>query len=103
VGFPKPKRFVCNSFLIWVREHACFICHSVNVDAHHTRTKGSGGDDTTAVPLCRKHHQEWHAIGNLAFQKQYQFLMAEIRVELLEGFIKERREIFAREPGKASN
>ncbi len=37
-------------------------------DPHHTVTKGRGGHDHTAVPLCFTAHREWHDLGsNAAF------------------------------------
>lgn len=32
---------------------------------------GRNGDYTQIVPLCRRHHQEMHAIGERTFQDRY--------------------------------
>jgi hypothetical protein len=43
----------------------CIVCGSPNPDMHHVTTKGAGGDDSPSnlMPLCRRHHQEYHYIG----------------------------------------
>lgn len=53
-----------------VRSHGCCICKNPVADAHHLRIVGhkrgmsvKNGDDFT-VPLCRRHHEELHAMGD---------------------------------------
>lgn len=47
----------------------CICCEpgrqSLPTDPHHVTTVKAGGDDiaTNVMPLCRKHHTEWHKSG----------------------------------------
>lgn len=47
------------------KECPCVICARQPVDAHHVKSKKSGGDDIVhnLMPLCRNHHQELHKKG----------------------------------------
>lgn len=60
------------TYLKWVREQPCLVCHTPGVDAHHPRSitgekrgfsQKACGDDW-AVPICRPHHIEAHSFGN---------------------------------------
>lgn len=62
MGLRAPARVLCPGHLKWVRGHACacswhfrFAC-SGRIEAHHQRTRGAGGGDEQAVPLCAFHH-----------------------------------------------
>ena len=53
-----------------VKSHGCCICGNPVADAHHLRIVGhkrgmsvKNGDDYT-IPLCRRHHEELHAMGD---------------------------------------
>jgi hypothetical protein len=55
-----------------VKSHGCCICRNPVADAHHLRIVGhkrgmsvKNGDDYT-IPLCRRHHDELHAMGDEA-------------------------------------
>lgn len=55
------------SFLKQVRELPCLACGTtLDVEAHHVKTKGSGGGDDpwNVIPLCTNHHTaedfSWH-------------------------------------------
>ena len=42
------------------------------VEAHHVRTRGAGGADrANLIPLCGRHHAEWHTIGRQSFQRRW--------------------------------
>lgn len=55
----------CGGHRTFVRKHYCVAlgkdpahpCSGLDVDAHHTTTRGAGGGDETCVPMCRAHHQ----------------------------------------------
>lgn len=45
-------------------------------EAHHVRTKMEGGmglksSDFCAIPLCHKHHFEYHSKGKKTFSRKY--------------------------------
>lgn len=63
--FPKSKRVSDPELLEVVRELPCLACLRTPCDPHHLTTRGAGGGDTAdnLIPLCRTHHQEWHAKG----------------------------------------
>jgi len=57
-----------------IRAMNCFVCMArPPSDAHHWRTKGAGGQDheDNLVPLCRKHHVEFHNKGRKTFFSEY--------------------------------
>jgi hypothetical protein len=56
-------------FKMPVQQEFIHVCDwSPKRDPHHTKTKGTGGHDHTAVPLCFTAHREWHDLGsNKAF------------------------------------
>jgi len=62
------------AFLAFVRERPCVVCgDSAPSDPHHldSGVMGSKGDDWTCVPLCRRHHREYHDQGERWMRKQY--------------------------------
>lgn len=43
-----------------------------SIVAHHVRTKGAGGKDKgNTIPLCGRHHREWHDKGRISWQMKY--------------------------------
>jgi hypothetical protein len=42
-----------------------------NIEAAHTRSRGSGGDSTHLIPLCTAHHHEQHTRGVETFAAKY--------------------------------
>lgn len=68
---PKTLPFKSQSYLSHVRSMQCIVCGSNDTVAHHVKTRGSGGGDTFAVPLCAEHHNEIHTIGIDTFQERY--------------------------------
>ena len=67
----KPERIVDQRFLAHVRSLRCLVCSHPSPDAHHLQSRGAGGSDYTCVPLCRAHHQEYHAIGLTRFETKH--------------------------------
>lgn len=64
--FWKKRREENKDCLDEIRSMECSVCGAPPPsDAHHMKTKGSGGGDTleNLVSLCRKHHQEIHTLG----------------------------------------
>lgn len=74
----KPRRgpLRCPEYRAWLRQRYCLLCSSVQSDAAHTENNGTGskGPDSSCVPLCRTHHQEYDA-GRKAFEKRYSLTM----------------------------
>lgn len=71
---PKPKRKISRAYLAYVRQQPCVICRESPVDADHLSSRGFGSAkrvDFYAVPLCRQHHSERHAIGSDSFAEKY--------------------------------
>ena len=65
IAFPKPSRKSCPELIEKVRNMRCTVCQTWPSDAHHITSRGAGGHDTgdNLMPLCQKHHTEWHQIG----------------------------------------
>ena len=38
---------------------------------HHDPSRGAGGTDKDAVPLCHEHHDEFHTVGRKTFRERY--------------------------------
>lgn len=68
---PKTLPFKSQAYLSHVRSIPCVVCGKQDTEAHHVKTRGSGGGDTWAVPMCVEHHREIHAIGINTFQEKY--------------------------------
>jgi hypothetical protein len=70
----KQKRIVNLSLIKKINKRTCIICKSPNPDAHHVKSKKSGGDDieSNLMPLCRAAHQEVHKIGLSRFSDRHE-------------------------------
>jgi hypothetical protein len=83
--------------LNWVKQHACVIpmCNSERpIDPCHMKTGGGAGMglkscDTTAVSMCRDHHDEQHRIGEEAFFAKYDPLVMAARGNTILGIAAE--------------
>jgi len=63
-----------------IKSMVCLICQKSPVDAHHIKTRGSGGHDfimkekhivLNIVPLCREHHTKIHEMGVDTFKEKF--------------------------------
>lgn len=72
-AFPKQTRIKDPELLSVVRNLPCLCCLKSPADAHHVTSRGAGGGDTetNVMPLCREHHQEWHARGSAHMVNTY--------------------------------
>ena len=102
------------SFIAFVRRVKCVICqiedrsrlldddHDIPIsklvsyepeltnvsDANHVITRGAGGpDDGNLIPLCQKHHKEFHQIGLTNFEMKYGLSMHEMAIELFNIYL----------------
>ena len=68
---PVQKRIADEDYLQHLRESGCCICGEPGPDPHHIQTRGTGikAHDFLAIPLCRKHHREFHDKGASYFHK----------------------------------
>lgn len=89
LAFPKPSRLQNRTYLDWIRRQPCLIDHVV-AQAHHTTSRGAGGSDFRAVPLCHAHHREFHRLGKLRFEEKHRVDLVEEILRLLETFIASR-------------
>lgn len=69
---PKPRRQVDPGYLDFIRGRVCLVpgCRRRG-EAHHLTSRGAGGSDYSAVPLCRGHHAAIHNVGLDHFQRVY--------------------------------
>ena len=68
------KRLKSEENLQLIREMSCCVCGAENMsDAHHIKTRGSGGGDelSNLMPLDRMCHIKAHTIGVKTFYKRY--------------------------------
>lgn len=88
--FPKPKRHQDSKLLEIVRNQKCTVCQKWPSDPHHITSRGAGGGDTgdNVIPLCRKHHTEWHSRGPIhmvsTYVKVYDWLKIHDRIDILD-------------------
>lgn len=87
----------CPGHLSFLRQHECSIAGRSSgkrqwgnavveyghvcqgrIEAHHVTTRGAGGGDDTAVPLCSGAHADLHNIGIETFEKRYAVDLAQI-------------------------
>lgn len=72
--FPKSNRIKDRKLLAEVRKRPCAACGKPPPsDAHHWKSKGSGGGDTeeNLVALCRRDHALYHQVGPSKFFERY--------------------------------
>lgn len=96
----KPRRGPMRSkaYRDWCAQQFCAIFANalatctifVPVDPAHTENNGmsSKGPDSSCVPLCRKHHNEYDA-GRAAFEAKHGVDMKKIAAEHYERFLRE--------------
>jgi hypothetical protein len=72
-------------YLAWIRTQPCLVCGSTRwVEAAHTGPHGLGqkSPDTSAVPLCAKHHRtgndSYHRLGPRRFAELHNLDLAAI-------------------------
>lgn len=73
--FPKHKRQADVKYLNWLKRLPCLLCGGES-EPHHIPEVGHGGkgiktDDKRAIPLCHKHHMEFHNNGRSSFASMY--------------------------------
>ena len=69
--FPKPTRYVDEDYLSYIRTLPCLGLNcGADSGPHHFVTRGAGGSDHFAVPLCQRHHTEIHW-GRETWQKKH--------------------------------
>lgn len=56
-----------NCILFGTRGHACWG----KTEAHHVKTRGAGGGDDGAIPVCSAAHRMIHDLGIQTFEKRY--------------------------------
>ena len=80
--FPKPgkkkkkKRETDDDYIEWIKSLKCCITRSPSPDPHHVNEAGHGAvasktNDSRAVPLAHRLHQELHSIGQHTFARKY--------------------------------
>lgn len=87
---PKPSRVLAPEFLRFIRSKPCVVCGHATVDADHLHTRGAGGSDFSALPLCRLHHSERHQLGNARFEEKYRINLWRINATLVVEFFTSR-------------
>jgi hypothetical protein len=67
-----------------LRDIPCLLCNSLPSEPAHIRFGGDGGigqkpGDDAAIPLCHRHHDMQHRIGEAKFWKDWLALMNQSR------------------------
>ena len=65
-------------YLRYIKTQYCLVCGKTPIDCDHLEAIGMGNNrkhqtprDFSCIPLCRIHHSERHASGNVKFEKKY--------------------------------
>jgi len=56
---PKPVRYVDEDYLAFLRNQPCVVygcARWTGNQPHHTISRGAGGSDLLALPVCAEHH-----------------------------------------------
>jgi hypothetical protein len=66
---PEFNRETDEFYLSLVRSAPCCVCgnRAEASDPHHLITRGAGGSDLCAIPLCRRCHAKLHKLGLKVF------------------------------------
>lgn len=76
-GLREPSRVVCPQHLQWIRGNCCILADVRNhvcwgkIEAHHVTTRGAGGGDETAIPVCSAAHRLVHDLGRMTFERRF--------------------------------
>ena len=77
------------AYLSWVRKQPCVITGKTPCEAHHFKSRGSGGGDYTALPLITEEHVRCHMVGAKTFWLDYD--IKQIIIDHLTRYIKSMR------------
>ena len=82
------------------QEYCCICYTKVPVDPHHLISIGMGGNRKkqnvrhySCIPLCRKHHQDYHTKGRISFEKYHNVNLFELAFHFLSEYIYKKHEI----------
>lgn len=92
LAFPKPVRPEDADYLRFIRRQGCLLHNQVAADAHHIPSRGAGGSDYRAVPLCRPHHREFHKRGLAWFTVEYNVDIQAEQIRFLEMYLSALKE-----------
>lgn len=69
----------------FVKRHQCAVkgCEEGPVEFHHVKTRGAGGGDEFGVPLCARHHKEFHDIGIATFEAKHRIDLRALAAEFV--------------------
>ena len=89
------KKHTYSPYKYYIKTHQCLVCQGDTVDPHHLDAIGMGGDkgnvkDYTCVPLCRRHHTEYHSYGIRKFEKMYKINLWKESHQLLRRYFAPR-------------
>ena len=93
---PKQKRQKDKAYLTYIEANFCLGGHHGcigDIVAHHTVSRGAGGSDYLAVPLCVLLHNEVHFGGAESFQAYYEIDFKTEIIRLLKAYPKQNKEI----------
>lgn len=79
--FPKNRRVESQSTINEVKKMSCILCGATsNIDAHHLKSRGSGGGDEffNLLPVCRAHHSLIHSQGLIRLAEGNPVVMIEL-------------------------
>lgn len=54
-----------------IRQMPCVVCGRFDCEPHHVKSRGAGGDKSSLVPLDRRCHIMFHAMGKESFERRF--------------------------------
>lgn len=97
--YPKPIRHESPLYLAFIRGHMCLVPKCFKApQAHHIVMDGQGRigskvSDYQAVPLCEKHHRQYHDCGRERFAEWHGLNLYQIVIDLLTEYVVQREEV----------
>jgi len=65
------------AYVVAVKATPCCVCGRRPTHSHHLRSKAAGGTVKDLVPLCERHHSEFHNTGTRTFQTKHDIDLTE--------------------------
>ena len=90
LGVRETPQIRCSGHRRWIRGFECTVVSQTcegKIEAAHVRTGTDGGmglkpGDNWVIPLCARHHNLQHAMGEMTFEQRYKIDMRAIAKRL---------------------
>lgn len=90
-GIKKGGAWKCPAYISFLHEQPCPITGDTKVEVHHLiyKSRGGQGSDIFGMPLSKKLHEEYHALGRAKFEEKYNIDFNPFVIHYIQKFITE--------------